>query len=171
MVHSISWRPLFGLAVRMGTLVVVAAAVAALANLVSPRRIAWVEDWGHYAEALAREQGIALLPLRQLQAQLAAGSVIVLDARPTSDYDAGHIAGAMSLPYDERDVYFGQLAPLFTPAQPLVTYCSGNACDDALLLAAFLRQQGLTNVWLFAGGWEEWIQIVTTNAPVGGKGP
>ena len=41
--------------------------------------------------------------------------VMVFDARPQVDYDAGHIPGSLSLPYDDIDMAFAQYAALLTP--------------------------------------------------------
>jgi rhodanese-related sulfurtransferase len=133
-----------------------AAVCGAVANLVHPRRIAWVEDWGAYIEAQAFEQGLALVPQHQVSQLVEDGSHLIFDARPRIDYDNGHIPGAFSLPYDDLDQHFPEFAPILSPDQGIITYCSGLECDDALLLAAFLRNQGFTNVLLYAEGYEEW---------------
>ena len=51
---------------------------------------------------------------------------------------------------------FENVKVLLTREQPLITYCSGLECDDSFMLALFLREQGFTNVVLFAGGFEAW---------------
>ena len=46
---------------------------------------------------------------------------------------------------------------MLTPEQPILVYCSGQACDESLLVSSNLLEQGFTNVSLFAGGMEEWL--------------
>ena len=87
----------------------------------------------------------------ELAARLASGDVIVLDVRPTSEYAAGHIAGARSIPIDQladnlkalpRDV-------------DVVAYCRGPYCvmaDDAVRL---LRRRG-RRARRLADGFPEW---------------
>lgn len=141
---------------RAAALVTLGSVLGLAANLVSPRRIPWVEDWGHYIEALAYKENIPLAGLSQTRALIEEGRHIVFDARPAADYDAGHIPGALPLPYEEFDLQFEPYAGILTPQQAILSYCSGVECDDALLLLVQLRGLGFTNVVLFAGGWEEW---------------
>jgi rhodanese-related sulfurtransferase/DNA-binding MarR family transcriptional regulator len=65
-----------------------------------------------------------------------AGEVVVLDVRPTAEYAAGHIPGAISIPLDELPDRLAEL-----PAdQEVVAYCRGAYCvlahDAVRLLSA-----------------------------------
>jgi rhodanese-related sulfurtransferase/DNA-binding transcriptional ArsR family regulator len=66
-----------------------------------------------------------------LRQQLNAGNVVLLDARPRLEYDAGHISGAISIPIDELPDRLDEL-----PFDKLiVAYCRGPLCvyaDQAL---------------------------------------
>ena len=67
----------------------------------------------------------------ELTERLRAGDVVVLDVRPTLEYAAGHIAGALSVPIDELT---RRLRELPTDRQ-IVAYCRGPYCvyaDDAV---------------------------------------
>lgn len=144
------------LTARVAALLLAAAACGTVANLVSPRRIPWVEDWAHYIEARALREGIALVTPGRAWDLLAAGTHVFFDARPAADYEAGHIPTAVSVPYDGVEEAMPRVQMLLTPAQPIVTYCSGRECDESFLLTLYLREQGFTNVVLFAGGFERW---------------
>lgn len=144
------------LLLRAAVLVAVGAALGLGANLVSPRAIAWVGDWEHYIEALAYREGITLASPAQTRQLLEEGRHLVFDARAMADYDAGHLPGALPFPFEGFDESLDQYAGLLTPSQPVLGYCSGLECDDALLLLVKLRELGFTNVVLFAGGWEAW---------------
>ena len=146
------------LAGRVLAVLLVSTACAVLANTFGPARIAWVKDWSSHVETKAREMGIAVVGLEDMRGITREGTSLVFDARPQEDYDAGHIPTAMMLPFMEVDAYFEQYQMLLTPEQPIVVYCSGKECDESLLLAEFFKEQGLTNVLLFAGGYGEWEQ-------------
>ena len=131
-------------------------ACGTLANLFLPMRIPWAEDWAHYLEARALKEGIPLAPLDVARAASAGGSPLLLDARSAVDYGNGRIPSAVSLPYDSVEDAFENVKVLLSREQPVITYCSGLECDDSFMLALFLREQGFTNVVLFAGGFEAW---------------
>jgi rhodanese-related sulfurtransferase len=87
----------------------------------------------------------------ELAARLADGDVVVLDVRPSPEYRAGHVAGAVSLPIDEltrrlRDV---------PKDRQVVAYCRGPYCvyaDDAVRA---LRRRGYRAARL-EDGYPEW---------------
>ena len=81
------------LPVKILLLVLVSALIAFSLNLVSPHRIAWRGEWGRYVEAKALEAGIALADLSQAVAIVDAQTHMVIDARHTVDFNAGHIPG------------------------------------------------------------------------------
>jgi rhodanese-related sulfurtransferase/DNA-binding transcriptional ArsR family regulator len=74
----------------------------------------------------------------ELAERISAGDVVVVDVRPTAEYDAGHIASARSIPIDRLAASIRQL-----PADvEVVAYCRGPYCvfaDDAVRL---LRRRG-----------------------------
>ncbi len=144
------------LAFKLFCLACLALACGTLANLFLPMRIPWVEDWAHYIEARALREGLSLAPLDVARDAAKSGSHLLLDARPAVDYDEGHIPSAISLPFNAMEDAFENVRVLLTSEQPVITYCSGLECDDSFMLALFLREQGFTNVVLFAEGFEAW---------------
>lgn len=69
----------------------------------------------------------------ELLMRLEQGDVILLDVRPNSEYVAGHLPNARSLPLDELEQRLHELPPDKT----IVAYCRGPYCvyaDDALHL-------------------------------------
>ena len=144
---------------RLLILLLVSAVCAVLANTFSPTRIPWVKDWSAHVENKATSLGVPLVGLEDVRRITQEGLYIVFDARPQADYYEGHIPTAMSLPFMEVDTFFDEYQMLLTPEQPILVYCSGKECDESLLLAEYFREQGLTNVFLFAGGYSEWEQV------------
>jgi len=117
-----------------------------------PLRYAWAE----HVERAALEKGMNVATVAATREIADAFSHIILDARREADYLAGHLPGALSLPAADFDRYFQGIAPLLTPEQPILVYCSGHDCDESLQLGEMLRQAGFTNLTLFVGGIKEW---------------
>jgi len=149
---------LLPLSVRVAALLLISCILGVLANTLLPMRIPWVEDWSHYVEARAYREHLALAPFEQAREFADSGSHIIFDARSLADYEEGHLPGAMPLPFEEVNEQFIQYQDILFPEQPIMTYCSGKDCDDALELGIYLRKQGFTNLVLYLGGWDEWQQ-------------
>ena len=107
------------------------------------------------AEAAATE-GFPVVDLATMKAIVEQGTHLILDARPQSEYDQGHLPGAFSLPEETFETSMMNLVGLFGPGDPLVIYCSSATCDDALLVARRLREAGFQDLSLFLEGWEGW---------------
>jgi rhodanese-related sulfurtransferase len=83
------------------------------------------------AAYLGDRDGIEVVDRDGLATRLHDGSVVVLDVRPAAEFDAGHIAGARSVPIGELRKH---LEALPAGAQ-VVAYCRGPYCvyaDDAV---------------------------------------
>ena len=141
---------------QIGVLLIFGFAAAFLAQWTLPNRIPWQEDWNSYVENKTLKSGLALARIADVQKIVEEQSHIIVDARPLIDYEAGHIPGAVSLPLNEKDIYLDQVLPLLSPEQPILTYCSGEECDESLELSILLKDQGFTNITLFAGGFKAW---------------
>jgi len=82
--------------------------------------------------------------------------VIFLDAREPEDYSAGHIRGAINLPYESLDAYWPKVAESLPKESEIITYCSGDECESSLFLGRELLDKGFEHVLVFYGGWREW---------------
>jgi len=153
------------LAGRVGIILLVSLVAGTAANLVSPNRIAWIHDWSTYVVDKAEEKGIRVVDIEQTRAIVETGSHFIFDARPLSDYSAGCIPGAFSLPLENLDVDFEQYALVLTPDQAILVYCTGIECDESLILGNHFITNGFTNVVLFAGGYTEWSQAESGESP------
>jgi rhodanese-related sulfurtransferase len=76
---------------------------------------------------------------------------VVVDVRPVEEYEAGHIAGAMSIPLDELE---SRLAEIPRDAE-VVAYCRGPFCVLAPQALDILREAGILARRL-DGGLPEW---------------
>jgi rhodanese-related sulfurtransferase len=74
----------------------------------------------------------------ELRQRLEDGAVVVLDVRPSHEYEAGHIAGARSVPLEEFDERLKRLPK----GREIVAYCRGPYCVIADEAVALLRAKG-----------------------------
>jgi rhodanese-related sulfurtransferase/biotin operon repressor len=94
--------------------------------------------------------------------------VVILDTRPPREYEAGHIAGAISVPVDELRRRLKQL----TKDKEYVAYCRGPYCVYADQAVEFLRTRGRRARRLLEG-FPEWRAAglpIETGAHVGTAG-
>ena len=83
------------------------------------------------AAYLGDRDGIEVVDRDELATRLERGEVVVLDVRPEAEYEAGHIAGARSVPIDELRRHLRALRK----GVEVVAYCRGPYCvyaDDAV---------------------------------------
>lgn len=84
------------------------------------------------------------------------GGTLFLDVRSEIDFDYGHIAGAVAMPYEEWDERFEKLKPRLERARALVVYCKSLDCGKSLWAAQRLWNAGLKQTRIYPGGWNEW---------------
>ena len=103
---------------------------------------------GGYAEVSPQIASEMMLDSRQ---------VIILDIRPASSYrgDDGHIAGAISAPFDTIEKQLPELLPYQN--QTVLIY--GANTTDGALAARLLAVAGFRNVVHISGGLEQWISL------------
>jgi len=84
---------------------------------------------------------------------------LFLDARRSSVYAEGHIAGARSFPVWEADIE-ARVKALYEEGldqqAPVVVYCSGGNCEDSHMLAEKLYMVGFDNVLIYKDGFPDW---------------
>lgn len=86
----------------------------------------------------------------------AANAAVFVDARSASEYAESHVAGAISLPFDDvfRDPELAK--KLDDRGLPIVTYCGGDGCDLSRNLAFSLIEAGHKRVLVFLDGLPAW---------------
>ncbi len=125
--------------------------VALLGSLrdVAERRVADVDRL--VDDFLTVKDSLEPVPASELLDRARAGLVTVLDVRPTEEYAAGHLPGAINIPLDELEKHLNQL----NPEHEIVAYCRGPHCVLAFDAVARLRAKGMTARRL-DGGLPEW---------------
>lgn len=95
-------------------------------------------------------------------AALHAGGALFLDARRTSVYEQGHIAGARPFSVWESDAedkvraLWDQRQDPKEQALPIVVYCSGGDCEDSHMLSQKLWGAQFNNVYVYKDGFPDW---------------
>jgi rhodanese-related sulfurtransferase len=100
----------------------------------------------------------------ELLERVRSGDAVVVDLRPDEEYEAGHIAGAISIPLSELEAHLAEL-----PAGvEIVAYCRGPYCALAPQGVALLRRAG-RRARRLEDGFPEWrlagLPVVTGARP------
>ena len=97
---------------------------------------------GAQGEPMSRER---------LAVEVAADRVVIVDVRPTLEYEKGHIPGAISIPPEDLPSRIDELPR----DRAIVAYCRGTYCLFADEAVALLRERGF-EAYRLEGGWPEW---------------
>lgn len=100
---------------------------------------------------LTTRDGLEPLAREDLMERAREGLVTVLDVRPSEEYAAGHVAGAINVPLKELEAHL----EAFDPEHEIVAYCRGPHCILAFDAVARLRQRGFSARRL-EDGFPEW---------------
>lgn len=100
----------------------------------------------------------------ELVRRVQAGEVTVIDVRPTAEFEADHLPGAISMPLEELE---GRLREL-PRDRAVVAYCRGLYCVMSVDAIALLRARGFTAHRLEAGV-VEWRTQVRRRRPAVGR--
>jgi rhodanese-related sulfurtransferase len=85
-----------------------------------------------------------------------AGAAVFVDAREAPEYAEGHIAGALSVPFDDAVKNPALLEPFKKTGKPLILYCSGGDCELSKDLARNMLAEGIRKVLVFTDGLPAW---------------
>jgi len=129
---------------RCGQFITYQLADASVADmLVHMREIAAARltEIGAITRTYVERRGL-LEPVEQddLVRRVQAGEVTVIDVRPTAEFDAGHLPGAVSIPLDELQARLEELPR----NRAVVAYCRGPYCVMSFDATALLRARGFT---------------------------
>jgi rhodanese-related sulfurtransferase len=105
-------------------------------------------------ERAAREylgEDVNAIGREELIARMRSGEVVLVDVRPSEEFEAGHIEGARSVPLEELEDRLAEL-----PAdREVVAYCRGPLCAFAHEAVRRLRATG-REARRLEDGWPEW---------------
>lgn len=118
---------------------------------VAERRVAEVDRL--VSAYLTVKDSLEPVPAEVLLARARKGLVTVLDVRPTEEYAAGHLPGALNIPLAELEKNLKRLPR----GREIVAYCRGPYCVLAFEAVSRLRAAGITARRL-QQGFPEWKQ-------------
>jgi rhodanese-related sulfurtransferase len=96
---------------------------------------------------LEGKEGMEPVDREALIKRVREGAVTVLDVRPSEEYQAGHIPGALSIPLNKLELHLSELPH----HQEIVAYCRGPYCVLAMEAVEILREKGYQAVRLEEG--------------------
>jgi rhodanese-related sulfurtransferase len=112
------------------------------------------------AERAARAylgEGVDAIGRDELIRRMRRGEIVLVDVRPTQEFEAGHIEGARSIPLEELEARLAELPP----EREVVAYCRGPLCAYAHDAVRRLQAAG-RRASRFEEGWPEWRLAATT---------
>jgi len=132
---------------QMVLLMLLAAVPASLAALWHPKRPQW-----HRAQPNGEEMDLSTaLNLRE--------QVVWVDARARSQFDEGHIPGALLLNSEEWEELLDPFLDHWKTGQTVVVYCSSSECERSKEVAERLHKEvQIPKVYVLKGGWKAWTQ-------------
>ena len=159
-------RNLSDILIKSVIVILIGSAIGLTYNAVSPRGIALVGNWSpkttsdSLAVPFGYEEGEdpPAISLDYAMMKFQSRNTVFLDARYPEDFKAGHIRGAINLPYEESEEHAPQVLPGLPKEHEIITYCDGTECETSLLLARELRELGYQDIKVFFGGWQEWLK-------------
>jgi rhodanese-related sulfurtransferase len=145
---------LFTVIVRAALIALAFSIVGLGANLIPSRHIPWI--YSPAQEIIVSGQKLPVISTEDASKSINDPLNIFIDTREEKDYMKGHVAGAFSLPPDEKEIRFPGLEPMITSDARLIVYCYGPECDMAEKVAAFLLDLGYPNLAIMQEGYLEW---------------
>lgn len=126
--------------------------VYALWRTLRDAAVSHVEQIDEVAQAyLGSRDGLATITRDELRRRLTDRDVVVVDVRPSSEYAAGHIRGALSVPMGELRSRLAEIPK----GTDVVAYCRGPFCVYADEAVRLLSRSGMTALRL-EDGFPEW---------------
>jgi rhodanese-related sulfurtransferase/DNA-binding transcriptional ArsR family regulator len=116
---------------------------------VAERRLVEFERLVH--QHFSGRRDVEAVPMAELLQRARSREVVILDTRPASEYAAGHIAGAISVPIDSLQRRLKELAR----GKDYVAYCRGPYCVYADRAVEILRANG-RRARRLVDGFPEW---------------
>jgi rhodanese-related sulfurtransferase len=89
--------------------------------------------------------------------QVLGTDTVLIDARYAEDYQAGHLAGALSLPIDSNEARWQKTMAPVPKGSSIVVYCQSAGCKFAQRVASKLVEDGYARVCVYKGGWAQWV--------------
>ena len=141
--------------------IVLSLLISFFVNIIRTESLAFVAVPLKKIKDIAQIENTSLQPqIREISIDIAEklflDSLLFIDARAEEYYQKGHIPN--SICNDNFDSLVYQVEDLITYINGFVVYCSDDDCGSSEELAYQLQEQGFTNIYLFKGGWKQWME-------------
>lgn len=104
----------------------------------------------HYAQLHAK------VTVDQIRGLVGVPGVTVVDARLVSDFNRGHLPGAINIPPDSPPDLVARLTESLPEDNQFIIYCQSSACPFSERVARKLESLGRRNIAIFREGWAGW---------------
>jgi len=115
-------------------------------------------------DVVAPDVDAQILPRQEVQYLIEKGLAVIVDARLKSDFDAGHIPGAINIPVDSSDNERHDAMQGVAHDSEVVVYCQSKGCPYSGRVTAGLRADGFTHLSIYKDGWIDWARGVKTTS-------
>ena len=148
-------KPLFGLVLRAGGIVLAASCLGLVFNAVRAEGLDLV-----FRPPTKIISDLSFIPVVEVDdaKELFDQEAVFLDARTAAEFDKSHICCAISVPLDRYEATLLQLKKCGLMKKTVVAYCDGEACGASRALAERLQGDGFEDVQIFFGGWPFWVE-------------
>lgn len=85
-----------------------------------------------------------------------AGAALFIDARDPTEFEAGHIPGAVRMAQADAAADPDRVKALPVRGRAIIVYCEGGECEASLEMARVLIEAGYRKVLVYMGGFPEW---------------
>jgi len=90
----------------------------------------------------------------------------LIDARHQQQFSEDKIGNAINIfPYNENTNEIVNKIYSLPSDKTYIIYCEGGECDSSHKLADLMINLGITNLYIYSGGWEEWIKNRGSSRP------
>ena len=149
-------------------LLIISALLGLLVNTISPNGIELIGKYRDISSGNepiippnAEEGDPAFIALSLAELEFNLGEVLFIDCREFEEFKCGTIPGSINIPFDylpdeNLELYIDSALGSVTKDNKIITFCSGDECDQSLHLARNLQAFGYKNVFIFFGGSREW---------------
>ena len=156
MAEEFKMKPLYQALRQTSALVGLELLLAIGGNQCRPGGIKLLGDWSDNARFADASGQSLVIPLEEARDLFEEDEVLFVDARPESQYQEGHLPGALLIPWQEVDRYFMEAAEQLEEGKAIVAYCDGESCELSHELALFLKDMGFPNARVLVNGWSVW---------------
>ncbi|WP_308640049.1 metalloregulator ArsR/SmtB family transcription factor [Paenibacillus silvisoli] len=116
------------------------------------------------SDILQAHASMEAITLDELRERMENGEVLLIDVRPSDEYAAGHIPGAISIPIEELDNHLDAL-PM---GKEIVAYCRGPYCLMSAQAVERMNRHGIRASRLEEGvyEWKHYVSHATVRSEV-----